>query len=526
MPETVGIGLSGGGYRAAAFHLGALDLLARARLINALKAISTVSGGTFTGARYALACAKGTPFADYFRGLYRDLARFDLLKLGLDKLGGEAPEVPSKRHDLIVSMASVYDETFFPSNSFADILDAPTGIDEIAFNATEFRNGLAFRFQKSAKGRIGNGLVYISRADASLIRLADIVAASSCFPGGFEPIAFPDDFAWPGNQVPEAVSRAVDGRPLALMDGGIYDNQGIDSLLLADERAEIDLDLFIISDVNQPSDDMYPFPETWSGSGWTLATVSRVSWLLMASCAVTAALATRNAWRALSSGSFRVWDVFEYVIPMFLAGITAYAIGWVRGTLKREIARIPRVGHAAWNDLKRIRVGQLLGMIRLRVSSLYAMASRIFMARVRALVYRRVYEDEHYKERRVSNIIYDLTSRRPFFFENDPRVPKPSEGLLAAVEAAVTMPTTLWFDDDEPYRLPCLVAAGQATLCYNLMKHLTRRFGKDTNAYPPGARELWDRLLTDWRSLVADPYALLGKHVESELTRPPSPDRD
>jgi hypothetical protein len=29
------------------------------------------------------------------------------------------------------------------------------------------------------------------------VRLADVIAASSCFPGIFEPINFPDDFRWP-----------------------------------------------------------------------------------------------------------------------------------------------------------------------------------------------------------------------------------------------------------------------------------------------------------------------------------------
>ena len=58
LPSSIGICLSGGGYRAAAFHLGALAYLDHAGLATKLRAISTVSGGTFTGARYALSCVR------------------------------------------------------------------------------------------------------------------------------------------------------------------------------------------------------------------------------------------------------------------------------------------------------------------------------------------------------------------------------------------------------------------------------------------------------------------------------------
>ncbi len=53
------LSLSGGGFRAAAFHLGTLDLLFRTGLLGDVTMLSTVSGGTFTGAGYALAQARG-----------------------------------------------------------------------------------------------------------------------------------------------------------------------------------------------------------------------------------------------------------------------------------------------------------------------------------------------------------------------------------------------------------------------------------------------------------------------------------
>ena len=62
--ENIAISLSGGGYRATAFHLGALSYLNQlpfegTPLLHNVKIISTISGGTFTGVGYVLALTQG-----------------------------------------------------------------------------------------------------------------------------------------------------------------------------------------------------------------------------------------------------------------------------------------------------------------------------------------------------------------------------------------------------------------------------------------------------------------------------------
>ena len=52
--KTIGLALSGGGYRAAAFHLGVLNALKNMQLIDSIDNISTVSGGSIAGAYYVL----------------------------------------------------------------------------------------------------------------------------------------------------------------------------------------------------------------------------------------------------------------------------------------------------------------------------------------------------------------------------------------------------------------------------------------------------------------------------------------
>ena len=49
---TLGLALSGGGFRASFFHIGVLARLAELDLLRRVEALSTVSGGSIVGALY------------------------------------------------------------------------------------------------------------------------------------------------------------------------------------------------------------------------------------------------------------------------------------------------------------------------------------------------------------------------------------------------------------------------------------------------------------------------------------------
>ena len=537
----IGLALSGGGYRAAAFHLGMLSYFEHRKLLPAVQMISTVSGGTFIGAAFALSLSREQDFKDFFRDFYGNMKGVDLVGLGLERLGGTPPDVPSARHDLIVSMAEVYGKTFFRNPDapgepylFGRLLDSPTQLSDIIFNATEFRNGIAFRFQTT--GRIGNNELRIPEHDARDIRIVDIVAASSCFPGGFEPMAFPDDFSWPANgealkNLDALVRKSPYDGPVALMDGGIYDNQGTESLWYAVKRKPEGwkLDMFLISDVDQESDDYYVFPKDGPTGGLTLGTVNLLARALTLACVLTVILVGIDAWSTVASGEFTFWGLFRYVVPLFLAVVTAGTLRWGRKTIRRRFGEIPNVGRAAWSDLRRLRLGQVSEMLQLRMTSLMALASEIFMYRVRRLGNQAFYANEAlrgsggYKSGpRVSNLIYHLRKGRGFFFKGRSDVPAPSQALWDVVEVAATMSSTLWWDDhddaEEPKigEQPSIVITGQATLCYNLMKYVTRNCGEDPQKYPYDVKELWDGLLADWTRFTENPRWLLDELLPAE----------
>lgn len=530
----IGICLSGGGYRAAAFHLGALSYLEHLDVATDLIMLSSVSGGTFTAARYAVSQATDESFEDFFGRFYSFLETTDLVRLALQRLADGNVNVPSGRQDVIISAAEIYAETFLRGPDgpwrFGTVLDAvengDTTLREVIFNTTEFRHGIDFRFQSS--GRVGNGNISIPRHVAREMRLADITAMSSCFPGGFEPVAFPFDVHWDGNRVPPDVGDdyfTPDGKPfpLPIMDGGIYDNQGLEALMMANKRADKPLDTIIISDVDQTDDDLYAYPQLDEPTGPTLDTAVLAGWVLAILSLLTFVVTGADLVYRLAEGSARWLHLLTGITGLALAGATFGVLVWLRRESIRGLRRLPQVGVHAWKDLRRLKVEQLSQLLYLRASSLLALTSNVFLKRIRSLVQARYFSNDDYRPKLVSNYVYLLTlDRERERLGRIPGVEVPAEGseLDLVARGAESMATTLWFVSSRGWCQPSLVASGQATLVYALLANLFQRHG---GVPPQGpAQELWDRLLADMRRFLDDPYWLLTTLRPGTYPKPPA----
>src|ERR1044072_9623130 len=107
--DEIALALSGGGYRAAAFHLGTLDMLHRLDLLKTVHVLSTVSGGTLTGLKYALSSTEGTPFEQFYDSFYSFLGDTNVIGQGL--AGLQPPDdspFSGQMPSLIRSAAEVY----------------------------------------------------------------------------------------------------------------------------------------------------------------------------------------------------------------------------------------------------------------------------------------------------------------------------------------------------------------------------------------------------------------------------------
>jgi len=184
MPSThfgrIALSLSGGGYRAAAFHLGVLSFLHDVDLLQNVRAMSTASGGTIVGAFYAQCLARGRDFDQFRSDIYAFLRDVDVIDASLRRMRDHGK--------LILGAADSY--RALVDGTLGEVQRSADHLEEISFNATDMRNGLAFRFVKTANRYVhsGNREEPISDDVAASLRLADVVAASACFPGAFEPI--------------------------------------------------------------------------------------------------------------------------------------------------------------------------------------------------------------------------------------------------------------------------------------------------------------------------------------------------
>ncbi len=249
--ERLALSLSGGGVRAVGFHLGTLDILERLNLLKKVRVLSTVSGGSLVGIGYALSLKKNQTFEDFFNAFFEFLPRLDTMKNLVKSVGENSllmrlgKKSRPNRPTLISAMADIYNDYYFKKyfdNPRFGIFweeEPEIHLQHLVFNATDFKTGLPFRFQHSKGSKeVGNEEVFLNEDHARELRMSDIMTASACIPGLLEPMFLPVDFNF-SDRLKKQISKHIkencfeDLDYVALMDGGIVDNQGISSILRA-----------------------------------------------------------------------------------------------------------------------------------------------------------------------------------------------------------------------------------------------------------------------------------------------------
>jgi hypothetical protein len=269
----------------------------------------------------------------------------------------------------------------------------------------------------------------------------------------------------------------------------------VESLLLAfDESTATTL---IISDVSARNDEMYTVPPNPTKRGWlTLNGVFWIGRLLFVLALASAVVLGWHGWRAIREGEWESENMLLYLFPGLLAAGVAGALWWGHRRIEDANRLLKNMVEVeAWASLKKLTTPEFLQMLVLRVTSLLALTSSIFMARIRRLVFNRVFEDQRFKDRRISNLIYSMARNRPALFEKYPWI-RPSTDLVTLAQSAERMPTTLWFTAPTQFTTVCL--AGEATCCFVLLRHLVEHHeGEYEN---PGAplHDLYTRLRAEW----------------------------
>jgi len=295
----IGLALSGGGFRASLFHIGVLAYLAERDVLRHIEVLSCVSGGSIVGAHYYLEVKRLLELKAECRIEREDYIAL-VMKLERDFLAGIQTNIRSRTFGSILANLRVLLQTGYTTTRrlgqlyeallyalvqdgrgdqpryLHDLLVRPKDestefkpkydnwrrtakVPILVLNATTLNTGHNWQFTASWMGEppgrldaeIGGNYrlrrMYHWEAprlqdkwsswyrrpfappDYQHFRLGEAVAASSCVPGLFEPLVLNDLY---------------DGKTVRLVDGGVYDNQGIASLL------EQDCTIMIVSDAS------------------------------------------------------------------------------------------------------------------------------------------------------------------------------------------------------------------------------------------------------------------------------------
>ncbi len=520
---NIGLTFSGGGYRAATFDLGALSFLNSLKLedgrtlLSCVSALSSVSGGTIPAMKYMMALAHRQPVDDMVEEVFDFLCNEDLVVMALQ---GMSAEKANREASSIKIMAGIYDKYLFKGAVMGDIIDniEHIPVKDYTALATDFDYSLPFRFRVTEGrtttgdrlyyGVFGNNKHNIGLKVARHITAGEAMACSSCFPSGFEPMMYPDDFKV--SQQPEVV-RGIDDR-FGIMDGGVSDNQGIESILKAEERrnhyredksrTDKALDLVIVSDVASPYMAGYEPCEQMMPKSVGKLTLGRLRNYGLISLAVASVLFIVAL--VLGSG---FWTGVMSVILAIVA-LANFVGALLKNKMFSTIAKTFIGNNATF--ISHLKFATLESMLMNRAKSVIMMSSEVFLKRMRQLNYSMLYDDPDWFNRRITNTIYELCPEERWSTNSElPKYLAPSEAMQQNSEHAASMGTTLWFTDQEKATgMPqAILSAGQYTMCFNLLDYI-EQIEKDPTNLTPAHRlivALKPQLIVAWDKFKRDP---------------------
>lgn len=236
--KKIGLALSGGGHRAAVFHLGVLSYLADNELLENVNHLSTVSGGSvLMGLIYKLNKYEFPNSNTYLNNILPEIKGYftnmSLTKSLLNKMISNLRFL--NRHSVL---ASELKDTWGIDKSIQDISDKPIW----TINTTVLETGKSWRIQKKEMKE------YTLRGIKNPnIAISDAIAASAGFPIGIGPMKL-DVLKYKFE--PKGLNK---NKPLHLYDGGLYDNLGLE-VFMKNNFTYLDetVDFVICSDASKP----------------------------------------------------------------------------------------------------------------------------------------------------------------------------------------------------------------------------------------------------------------------------------
>ena len=244
--------LSGGGIRAMVFHLGVLKLLAEKNLLENVSKISTVSGGSLiVGLIYQESSLSWPSSSQFINKVYPAL-KHKLCNQSMT-LGALKQLLNPLNLKFLLSRANLLALSFVNEWGIkAKLGDLPSS-PEWAINGTTAETGKRFRFKYDSFGDY-----LLGYTESKTYPLANALAVSAAFPGGFGPLAInTNQYVWEKREEWNADAKTakeitLEYKKLHIYDGGVYDNLGLEPFFDAGKcQSKID-EKIIVSDAGAP----------------------------------------------------------------------------------------------------------------------------------------------------------------------------------------------------------------------------------------------------------------------------------
>lgn len=575
--ETIALTFSGGGFRATAFGLGVLEYLHRLDLLKKVVYMASASGGSILTMKYAL-CQAQADGENYFQDFKEDMLKImhecDLLNNSLKTLRERNVFYKDNKPNLINSFAYQYNKELYYDNTIADLKSKSGHLQELCINCSDLSTGLPFRgiiFFDPNKyivkdSKFGNSIVYLRERLINQIKLADLVAASSCFPLGFEPMILTKDFAYgdeftslyiKGNvKLDERLTtyqeykELFDNREIALLDGGITDNTAIDSLIKSDEerenvkknnkKEEIKMyDFIMINDVgsfNIPPSDFKTKKVSLLGflnvRNYISIIFTSLFVLLFSVVKPLSYLAHKSFGYMMHLiektiiGKFLVqlydWNILIYFFIILIYCFFNFVV--LRSSLILRIVfhYLPRFNLNYYSlglftdFLLTTKIKYYNNMFSDRIQVAKSLLQDAFLNRIKKLNLEAINKNPRYNKRKKCNNIIDLSSsmliynsekRAQYkFTDEEIKLLSHNTELLHSISDEVSkMPTTLWFEG-EYYKknyLEKIIAAGHYTTCHNLLEYFIKNKELQTKY-----ESIYKLLVEDFENFKSNPYLI------------------
>jgi NTE family protein len=275
-----GLALSGGGYRASAFHLGTLNKLYAMGVLEKIDVMSTISGGSITGAAWCLSKDDYPAFHAKMMEQLRTKSvvkyiltswRFFIALLFLVVFIGAAIWLSFTYYSWLVFpvliiffwlllryqfrifpvskiIEQAYDKFFYHKQQLQDLKHRPI----LAIGSSNLHTGRPFTFSWKKMGDSAYASEFTPPVtfEHEGFPVARAVMASSCVPFAFTPVPIAKEFYTAGTDFNRV-------KPM-LIDGGVYDNQGIQKL--TQPKSSYECNTIIVSDAggNFLAEKKYP----------------------------------------------------------------------------------------------------------------------------------------------------------------------------------------------------------------------------------------------------------------------------